>query len=50
MNRNKFNTEKPTEHLAHLVLPETQTNASQNQKSYFFCQRTSENVNFENNK
>ena len=50
MNRNKFNTEKPTEHLAHLVLPETQTNASQNQKSHFFFQRNSENVNFENNK
>ena len=40
MNRNKFNTEMPTEHLAHLVLPETQTNASQNQKSYFFANAT----------
>ena len=36
MNRNKFNTEMPTEHLAYLVLPETKTNALQNQKSYFF--------------
>jgi hypothetical protein len=33
MNRNTYKTEKPTAHLAHLVLPDTQTNASQNQKS-----------------
>jgi hypothetical protein len=33
MNRNINKTEKPTAHLAHLVLPDTQANASQNQKS-----------------
>jgi hypothetical protein len=33
MNRNTYTTEKPAAHLAHLVLPDTQTNASQNQKS-----------------
>ncbi len=33
MNRNTSTTEKPATHLAHLVLPDTQTNASQNQKS-----------------
>ena len=33
MNRNTNKTEKPTAHLAHLVLPDTQANASQNQKS-----------------
>jgi hypothetical protein len=33
MNRNTYKAEKPTAHLAHLVLPDTQTNASQNQKS-----------------
>jgi hypothetical protein len=26
--------------MAHLVLPDTQANASQNQKSHFFCKRT----------
>jgi hypothetical protein len=33
MNRNTYKTEKPTAHLAHLALPDTQANASQNQKS-----------------
>jgi hypothetical protein len=38
----KRQTEKPTAHLAHLVLPDTQANPSQNQKSQF-CQRTNYN-------
>ena len=29
-----------TAQMAHLVLPETQADPSQNQKSHFFCQRT----------
>jgi len=33
MDRITFKTEKPAAHLAHLVLPDTQANASQNQKS-----------------
>gem|GEM_PF-5913202 len=33
MNRNTDKTEKPTAHLAHLVMPDTQTDPSQNQKS-----------------
>lgn len=33
MNRNTYKTEKPTAHLAHLVLPDTQTAPSQNQKN-----------------
>ena len=38
---------KPTTQTAHLVLPETQANASQNQKSRFF-QRTAKHITFEN--
>ena len=33
MNINTYKTEKPAAHLAHLVLPDTQTNDSQNQMS-----------------
>ena len=33
MNINTYKTEKPAAHLAHLVLPDTQADPSQNQKS-----------------
>jgi hypothetical protein len=33
MNRKTYETENPTAHLEHLVLPDTQAKASQNQKS-----------------
>jgi hypothetical protein len=51
MSRPKHEQTKktPTAQMAHLVLPDTQADPSQNQKS-IFCQRTSENVNFDNNK
>lgn len=38
---------KPTAQTAHLVLPDTQANASQNQKSRFF-QHTAKHITFEN--
>ncbi len=34
---NRQRQEMPTAHLAHLVLPDTRANASQNQKSHFFA-------------
>jgi len=33
MNINTYKTEKPAAHLAHLVLPDTKADPSQNQKS-----------------
>lgn len=33
MNRNTYKPENPTKHLAHLVLPDTLANPSQNQKN-----------------
>jgi hypothetical protein len=38
---------KPTAQTAHLALPETQANASQNQKSRYF-QHTAKHITFEN--